>query len=225
MSTGFQVLKRKRAVTADLASQYREVPVSTVSDSMHRLTAAGANLRPMHSAGVMAGPAITVRTRPGDNLMVHLALDVAEPGDVVVVDANGDLTNAIIGELMVMHAAKRGLAGIVIHGAIRDSAAIRGQDLPVYAAGITHRGPYKDGPGEINVPISLNGMTINPGDLIIGDEDGVLAVPYDDAEALLEAATAKNAKELEAAARFQAGTSDRTPIRARAEKLGAYFEA
>ncbi|KUM36367.1 RraA family protein [Arthrobacter sp. EpRS71] len=225
MNIGFQVLNRKQSVTLELAQRFKEVPVSTVSDSMNRLTAAGSNLRPMHRGGPLAGPALTVRTRPGDNLMVHLALDLAEPGDVVVVDAGGDTTNAIMGELMVMHALKQGIAGIVINGAIRDSAAIKEQDLPVYAVGITHRGPYKDGPGEINVPISLNGMTVRPGDLIIGDDDGVLAVPLEEAEMVLEAAIAKNAKELEAAVEFQAGTSDRNPIRARAEKLGAFFEA
>lgn len=128
---------------------------------MHRLTAAGANLRPMHRGVRLAGPALTVRTRPGDNLMVHLALDMAEPGDIVGVDAGRDLTNSIIGELMVAHAVKRGIGGIVIHGAIRDSGSVREQDLPVYAAGI----PHKDGPGEINVPISIDGMTIRPGDL------------------------------------------------------------
>ncbi|MFJ4029556.1 RraA family protein [Paenarthrobacter sp. NPDC089989] len=224
MKPGFQALIRRQAISAQIAERYKAVPVSTVSDSMHRLSAAGASLRPMHRGAVMAGPAVTVRTRPGDNLMVHLALDMAEPGDIVVVDAGGDLTNAIIGELMVMHATQLGLGGIVINGAIRDSGAIADQDLPVFAAGVTHRGPYKDGPGEINVPISVNGMTIRPGDLVIGDPDGVLAVPYEDAESILEAAIAKNAAELESATKLQAGTSSRDHIRARVEKLGAYIE-
>jgi len=223
MSIGFQVLPRTRAVSADLAARYRDVPVSTVSDSMNRLAAGGAELRPMHAGAVMSGPAITVRTRPGDNLMVHLALDLAQPGDVIVVDAGGDLTNAIIGELMVMHATTLGIAGIVIFGAIRDSGALREQDLPVYAAGVTHRGPYKDGPGEINVPISINGMIIEPGDLVIGDPDGVLAVPFDDAESVLEAAIRKNESELKSAVAFQAGTSPRAHIRERAIALGAHF--
>ena len=125
----------------------------------------------------MAGPALTVKTRPGDNLMLHKALDLAEPGDVIVVDAGGDLTNAIIGEIMSGYAASRGLGGIVINGAIRDAGALRRASFPVYAAGVTHRGPYKDGPGEINVPIAIDGMVIEPGDLIVGDEDGVLVRP------------------------------------------------
>src|SRR5690606_12531086 len=95
---GFRILKRRRAVSADLVSQFRQLPVANVSDVMSRMTAGGARLRPMHAGGVMAGPAVTVRTRPGDNLMVHKAIDYAEPGDVIVVDAGGDLTNAIVGE-------------------------------------------------------------------------------------------------------------------------------
>src|SRR4051812_49684010 len=106
---------------------------------MYRMDAGGARLRPMHKGGRMAGPALTVKTRPGDNLMVHKALDLAEPGDVLVVDAGGDLTNAIIGELMLRQAELRGVAGIVINGAVRDAAEIRAGKLPVFAAGVTHR--------------------------------------------------------------------------------------
>src|SRR5260370_23739552 len=122
-------------------------------------------MRPMHGKGAVADPAVTVRTRLVDNLLVHKALDLAEPGDLIVVDAGGDLTSAIIGELMVAHARKRGVAGFVIDGAIRDSAAIDAGVFPVFAAGVTHRGPYKDGPGEINVPVAIGGMVIEPGDL------------------------------------------------------------
>src|SRR3546814_3234911 len=125
---------------------------------MARMTAGGARLRPMHAGGVMAGPALTVKTRPGDNLMVHRALDIADPGDVIVVDAGGDLTNAIIGELMLAFAEHKRLGGIVINGAIRDYAALRAGRFPVFAAGVTHRGPYKDGPGELNVPVAIDGM-------------------------------------------------------------------
>ena len=136
----------------------------------------------------MAGPALTVKTRPGDNLMIHKALLMAEPGDVIVVDAGGDLTNALVGELMLSHAMKIGVAGVVINGAVRDYGWIRANNFPVFAAGVTHRGPYKDGPGEINVPIALGGMVIEPGDLVIGDDDGLLCVPFDETEAVYEPA-------------------------------------
>src|SRR3546814_1721646 len=95
---------------------------------MARMTAGGARLRPMHAGGVMAGPALTVKTRPGDNLMVHRALDIADPGDVIVVDAGGDLTNAIIGELMLAFAEHKRLGGIVITGAHRDESGKDGRD-------------------------------------------------------------------------------------------------
>src|SRR5207248_993046 len=128
-----------------------------------RMFAGGTQLRPMHRAGVLAGPAFTVKTRPGDNLMVHKALDMAAEGDVVVVDGSSDLTNALIGELMVGHAIARKLAGIIIYGAIRDLRVISEGDFPVYAVGVTHWGPYKDGPGNTNVPIAIDGLVIHPG--------------------------------------------------------------
>ena len=195
MAIGLRVLKRRRAVSPDLVEAFKAVPVANVSDCMARMTAGGARLRPMHGSGLLSGPALTVKTRPGDNLMIHKAIAMGQPGDVIVVDAGGDLTNALIGEIMVAEAIAAGLAGFVIDGAIRDVGAIRAGTFPVYAAGVTHRGPYKDGPGEINVPIALDGMVVEPGDLIIGDDDGLLCIPFADAEAILKAAKAKHAAE------------------------------
>ena len=162
---GFQICQRTRKVSADIVAKFRELPVANISDSMSRITAGGPRLRPIHAGGVLAGPAFTVKTRPGDNLMVHKALDLAEPGDIVVVDGGGDLTNSLIGEMMTAHAQQRGIAGIVIYGAIRDYDTLHAGNYPIFAAGVTHRGPYKDGPGEINVPIAIDGMVIAPGDL------------------------------------------------------------
>lgn len=203
---GFRILKRRRAVALDLARQFLDLPVANVSDCMHRMFAGGARLRPYYTGGRMAGPALTVRTRPGDNLMIHKALQIAKAGDVIVVDAGGDLTNALIGEIMVGHAQKIGVAGIVINGAIRDRDELVAGSLPVFAAGVTHRGPYKDGPGEINVPITIDGMVIEPGDLMLGDGDGILAVPQDAATELLEATRAKQAAEVKMIAEIADGT-------------------
>ncbi len=139
----------------------------------------------------MAGVALTVRSRPGDNLMLHKAIDMAVPGDVIVVDAGGDLTNALMGELMLAYAVKKGVAGFVLNGAIRDVDAFVATNLPTFAAGVTHRGPYKDGPGEINVPISLEGMVVAPGDIVVGDADGVLSVPLRAADEILRKTEAK----------------------------------
>src|SRR5947209_6921392 len=159
--------------------------------------------------GKLAGGAYTVRTSPGDNLLVHYALDNAQKGDVIVVDAGGLCENAIIGEMMMSRARQRGVAGIVIWGAIRDSAEIGAGTYPVYAAGVTHRGPYKNGPGEINVPIVIGGMPVNPGDIIIGDADGLVAVPQESAERILASAKAILEKETASMKQILAGTVDR----------------
>ena len=187
---------------------------------MGRMTAGGAHLRPYHKAGAMVGPAFTVKARPGDNLMIHKALHLAQPGDVIVVDGGGDLTNALIGELMVATAIKRGLGGIVLNGAIRDLDAIQAGSFPVFAAGVTHRGPYKDGPGEINVPIAISGMVINPGDLILGDADGLLCVPFDSAQYILDAALTKCAAEKVTVQEIEEGHLDTTWIDAQLQRLG-----
>jgi len=210
MPVGFRVLKRQQQVSADLVERYKTVPVANISDSMNRITAAGARLRPMHRQGVLVGPALTVKTRPGDNLMLHYALDIAVAGDVIVVDAGGDLSNALIGEMMLAYAQKKHLGGIVINGAIRDASSIRASDFPLFAAGITHRGPYKDGPGEINVPIAIDGMVIEPGDLVIGDDDGLLCVPFAHAEAILDKAVAKHRAEAQQLQDIADGVNDRS---------------
>jgi regulator of RNase E activity RraA len=144
----------------------------------------------LHAGGALAGSALTVRIRRGDNLMIHKAL-VAEPGDVIVVDGGGDLTNALVGELTLSHTIKIGIAGVVVDSAIRDYGWVKTDTFPVFAAGITHRGPYKDGPGEFNVPVAIDGMVIEPGDLVIGDDDGLLCVPYGQTEAIYALAREK----------------------------------
>lgn len=178
----------------------------------------------MHSGGPLAGPALTVKTRPGDNLMIHKALMLAEPGDVIVVDAGGDLTNALVGELMLSYAIKKGVAGLIINGAVRDSRWIHANSLPVFAAGVTHRGPYKDGPGEINVAIALNGMVIQPGDLMLGDDDGVLCVPYEETRTVYDDAKAKRDAEAKTLANTEAGKLDaKTWVDETLKRLGCEF--
>ena len=224
MSIGLRILRRKRKVDSAVVAKYRDLPVANISDSMNRMTAGGSRLRPMHVGGVMCGPALTVKTRPGDNLMVHKALDLAEAGDIVVVDAGGDLTNSIIGEIMLAVAAKKKLGGVVIDGAVRDYGSIKAGKFPVFAAGVSHRGPYKDGPGEINVPIAIDGMVIEPGDLVIGDDDGLLCVPFDVVEEIYAKAHAKHASETETFRRIAAGENDRSWIGKKLSELGCEIE-
>lgn len=213
MTIGFRIHGRQRKVGTAIAERFAVLPVANVSDSMNRMSAAGHRLRPFHADGTkLFGPALTVKTRPGDNLMVHKAIDLAEKGDVIVVDAGGDLTNAIIGEIMVSMSLKKGIAGFIINGAIRDAEDIRSSGMAMFAAGVTHRGPYKDGPGEINVPVAIDGMVVHPGDLVIGDGDGVLCVPLDEAEAILSASEAKFEAERREMAAIAQGTNDRSWI-------------
>lgn len=221
---GLQILKRKRQVPAQIVQAFKGLPVANISDSMSRMTAAGSRLRPMHKSGYLAGPALTVKTRPGDNLMIHKALMLAQPGDVIVVDGGGDLTNALFGEIMVATAIKKGVAGVVLNGAVRDIDEIGRGTFPLFAVGVTHRGPYKDGPGEINVPISIDGMVVHPGDLIVGDLDGLLCVPFEHAESLLAATTKKGEAEKVTLAEIAAGTFDTSWVDATLKRLGCNTE-
>jgi regulator of RNase E activity RraA len=223
MTIGFRIRKNTRKVSREVIEKFRGIPVANVSDSMWRMASSGPRLRPMHKSGWLGGAALTVRSRPGDNLMLHKAIDMAEPGEVIVVDAGGDLTNALFGELMLSYAVKRQVAGLVINGAIRDAEALYERNVPVYAAGVTHRGPYKDGPGEIGFPISLDGMLIEPGDLVLGDWDGLVAVPYADVETVYKAAKAKNDAENKQMADIDKGTNDRSWVDKTLERLGVEY--
>ncbi|MCA1033532.1 RraA family protein [Bacillus infantis] len=222
---GFRVLPIKNRVSKEIIEQYRSVVTPHISDNLNRMHAIGAKLRPYHKKGKLIGTAVTVKTRPGDNLLVHKAIDIAEPGDVIVVDAGGDTTNAIVGEIMLRIAKRNGITGFIIDGAIRDTKAFAEGDFPVYAVGVTHRGPYKDGPGEINVPISIDGMCVNPGDLVIGDEDGIAVIPQENAEELLYKVKAQEVKESEIFESIENGTIDRSWIDETLQKRGCELES
>ena len=192
---GFRILPMPARPPKKLVKALGAMVTAHLSDNMNRMVAGGAALRPMHGGGRLCGPALTVKVAPGDNLMVHKAIDLAAPGDVIVVDAGGVLTTAIIGDIMSSLAEKRGAAGMVIYGAIRDAAELGARRFPVYACGITHRGPYKNGPGEINAPVALGSMVVHPGDIVVGDADGVVAVPQAYAEEILALARGQRASE------------------------------
>ena len=171
----------------ELIATLKEIAVSLLSDQLHR-NRGSKGLLPYHRPAPLAGTAVTVRTRGGDNLAILRAYDYCRPGDVMVVDADGSIDNALVGGIMTFAAASLGLAGMVLDGAIRDVAEIRERSFPVYARGVTHRGPYKDGPGAINVPVSVGGMTVRPGDIVVGDQDGLVAFSPDEAPAVIDKA-------------------------------------
>ena len=170
---------------ADLVAALQDVVTPHLSDNLSRLSGL-TGLQRFHRSRKLVGTAVTVKVRPGDNLVIYRALMELSPGHVLVVDGAGDLTNALVGELILLYAQQRGCAGFVIDGAIRDSAAFAAHDFPCYARGVSHRGPYKNGPGAINVPVTVGGQVVLPGDLIVGDEDGVVSFPVSEAPALLE---------------------------------------
>lgn len=206
---GFRVNPRVPGPDLALIEAYRHVPTCHAGDVMGRHTGS-VGLQAYHNdlAAVLCGPAVTVRVRPGDNLMIHLAMMMAEPGDVIVVDGGGDLSTALIGGLMRTTAIARGIAGFVIDGALRDVAEWADGRMPAYARGAVLRGPSKEGPGEVNVPVAVGGLSVAPGDLILGDADGVIAIPADRAAALLPACLAHAEKERRIAAQNATGALD-----------------
>ncbi|WP_244831318.1 RraA family protein [Caballeronia sp. TF1N1] len=201
----------------EVLAALKSLAVSLLSDSMAR-SSGTIGLTPYHRPNTLAGTAVTVRTRPGDNLMIHRAFDFCRPGDVLVIDGGGELTQALMGDIMSSYAESIGIVGLVIDGAIRDVASLRSRDFPVYARGVTHRGPYKNGPGEINVPVTVGGMVVYPGDIIVGDEDGVLAFAQADAADVIERARQTEQKEAQALRSIAEGTFDRSWIAAQLER-------
>lgn len=170
-----------------LVEAFRDLPVANIDDCMSRTAAVDPAIRPMNKAKLL-GTAFTVKVPEGDNLMFHKAMDMAQPGDVIVIDAGGDEKRAIFGALMINYCKVRGLAGVIVDGAIRDAAELSKMDFPVYARAITPNGPYKNGPGEIGTTIAFGGKVICPGDIIIGDADGIIVVKPEDAEFLAKKA-------------------------------------
>lgn len=210
MSIGFRINQPKEKASEEILSEFQKFVTPHVSDNMNRLNAVDSSIRPIHQSGKLVGAAFTVKTRPGDNLLVHKAIDMAGPNDVIVVDAGGEVTNAIMGEIMARIAKKRGIEGFVINGAIRDSKEINEMNYPIYAKGIIHRGPYKDGPGEINVPIQLGGVVVNPGDIILGDMDGIVVVPIESADDIINEVYATMKMEEKMMKEIEEGTIDRS---------------
>lgn len=195
-------------VDTAIVASFRDTPVAVVSDNFNRLHGTRA-LRPYHSRGRLVGTAVTVKTRPGDNMALHRAYEILRPGDVLVVDGGGDLGQALVGEIMMTRARAMGMAGFVIDGAIRDVAAFVAADFPCFARGVTHRGPYKSGPGEINVPVAIDGMVVMPGDLVIGDDDGVVAFDPAIADELIDLVRHQEKREAGALEAIRAGRLDK----------------
>ena len=189
------VIRDFERVDPAVVEQAAKFPSSILADVAGRRGALSGRIAPLSPTMSFAGPALTVEVRPGDNLMIHAALAVVKLGDVIVVDGKGDLSSALMGEIMCQQAVALGVAAVVIDGAVRDSEAIRELGFPMYAAGLNPNGPTKFVPGRLNHPISIGGVSVSPGDLVVGDADGVTVIERDKAAAMLPLAAKKVADE------------------------------
>jgi len=189
------VIRDFERVDAKVVEQAAQFPSSILADVAGRRGALSGRIAPLAPTMKFAGPALTVELRPGDNLMIHAALALAKPGDVIVVDGKGDLGSALMGEIMCQQAVALGVAAVVIDGAVRDSVAICELGLPMYAAGLNPNGPTKFVPGRLNHPVSVGGVSVHPGDLVVGDADGVTVIERAKAAAMLPLAAKKVADE------------------------------
>lgn len=194
MSVGCRIYQDFFRPDPKLVEAFRGIPVANIDDCMGRTAAVSAEIIPVGKKNVL-GTAFTVKVAEGDNLMFHKAMDLAKPGDVIVIDAGGATQRSIFGELMAHYCKLRGIAGILVDGSIRDAEELAAMDLPVYARGVTPNGPYKNGPGEINTVISFAGKTVRPGDIVVGDGDGVLFIRPEEASEILKAVHAVMEKE------------------------------
>jgi 4-hydroxy-4-methyl-2-oxoglutarate aldolase len=182
-------------VSPEVVAKASGFAASILADVAGRRGTLQGGIAPLSPSMRMAGPAFTVEVRHGDNLMIHAAMSLAKPGDVLVIDGKGDRTAALMGSIMINACKKLGLGGVVIDGSIRDTDELRELGFPVYAVGANPNGPTKFVPGRINWPISCGGISVRPGDLIVGDADGVVVIEREKAPSLLEAATRKVAEE------------------------------
>jgi len=186
-NTNCTIITKIKRPNEVLVEAFRNLPVANVDDCMNRMAAISSAIRPMNQAKLL-GAAFTVKVPDGDNLMLHKAMDMAGPGDILMIDAGGGMNRAILGELMISYCKLRGISGIVVDGCIRDCEAVSLMDYPVYARGISPNGPYKNGPGEINTTIVIGGIVVRPGDIVLGDADGVIVIKPEEAIELAQKA-------------------------------------
>jgi len=189
------VIREIQRVPADVVAKAKEFQAAILADVAGRRGTLHGRIRALDPSMKIAGPAFTVEVRPGDNLMIHAAIALAKPGDVLVVDGKGDQTCALMGTIMMNQCRATGIAGVVLDAAVRDSLEIREMQYPVFSVGTNPNGPTKFVPGRINHPICAGGISISPGDLVVADADGVVVLEREKAAAMLPLAAKKEADE------------------------------
>lgn len=197
ITIGNRIYTKVERPAPEVVEMFRDLPSSNINDEMNRLYCMHDYMKLLNpdTAKPLLGTAITVKAPIGDNLFFHQALDLAQPGDVIVVDGASGCNRSLAGEIMMRFAAKKGLAGIIVDGCLRDLDGIEKLDMPIYAKGVTPQGPWKFGPGEVNVPIACGGQVVFPGDILVGDKDGIVVIRRQDAEEVAKVAQEKKAKE------------------------------
>lgn len=216
---GFRVLDSPPRLDDSLVDRFRGMATPNLADAMGRFNFMDPGI--LSRTGLpLCGLAVTVNARPADNLMVHKALQVASPGDIIVVNTCGNTTSAVFGELMCNTAVAAKLGGIVVDGAIRDVDGLAALAFPAFSRSVSAGGCDKDGPGEINVPISCGGVVVSPGDIVVGDRDGVVVVPRADAEQVLSLVQALVERETKRVAEIKSGVLFRAEIDESLRKKG-----
>ncbi|MDK2799022.1 MAG: hypothetical protein PWP27_1305 [Clostridiales bacterium] len=208
MSVGFRIYTKINRPAKELIEGFKGIPVANIADNMGRISCIDTAIRPFNKVALL-GSAFTVKAPLGDNLMFHKALDMAQAGDIIVIDGEGCMDHSLCGDIMFNYAKRKGIAGFLIDGCIRDADTLETLEFPVYARGIQPKGPYKNGPGEINVPVCIGGQVVCPGDIIVGDGDGVVIIKPADAKYLIEKATVQFKNEQKAYQDIANGTFDR----------------
>ena len=212
---GFRYRTTFKRPAPDLIDAYMEIMDQTgcltgnVGDCLGRAAAMESRVKGLSQGMKLVGPALTVKVPPIDNLMIHKALTLVKPGDVMVIDGGGDHSWALLGFLMVSTAIKLGMSGMIVDGCIRDAAEIRKSGFPIFAAGVNPNGPMKEGPGEINFPIQCGGQNVCPGDIIVADDDGVVVVPQDHAAGMVDKVKGVITRETKRLAEIEAGVTTR----------------
>jgi 4-hydroxy-4-methyl-2-oxoglutarate aldolase len=195
MSAPPDIIRSITRVSPDLVREAAQLPAAILADVYGRRGTLHGRIAPLSPGMKVCGPALTVEVRPGDNLMIHAAMANGQPGDVIIVDGKGDQTCALIGEIMVTQAMAMGYAGMIMDAAVRDVEALREKGWPVYSFGANPCGPTKRVPGLVNHPVSVGGVTVHPGDLIVGDDDGVVVIARERAAEMIAAGKKKVAEE------------------------------